>query len=88
MLLPPAQNPATGGKPCPLTAWASYWRLRSHGIPVARDKALESACRPVLEAAYGKERVAALEVAGLLEQPLFININKAWCAAAAGAGRG
>ncbi len=40
----------------------------------------------MLEAAYGNEQVAALEAAGLLEQPLFININRDWCAVAGGGG--
>jgi hypothetical protein len=62
--------------------------MRSNGVAVPRDKGMEEACLPVLQAAYGKERVDALQAAGLLEQPMFININKERWAGGVGGGWG
>ena len=43
----PTQLPGWTPGRCPLTAWAAYWRLRTHGVAIQRDTQMEIACRLV-----------------------------------------
>ncbi|KAI8472516.1 MAG: mannosyltransferase putative-domain-containing protein [Monoraphidium minutum] len=67
-----------GGQACPLMAWAAYWTLRTHGIPIDRRPDLEAACWGALRAQYGDAGAVLIRAGGLLEHPIRLAINSKW----------
>eukprot|EP00775_Hariotina_reticulata_P006257 gene6257-6495_t len=66
------------GQLCPLAAWAAYWTLRTHGIPVDRNFELEKNCSAMLDVQYGPAAASIIRSSHLLEHPLRLVVNQVW----------